>query len=43
MTGIHDVAGPAGLSTAYELKGIGFDPLVLGESSGGGGCFAQSL
>lgn len=33
MTGIHDVAvigaGPAGLSTAYELKRIGLDPLVL--------------
>lgn len=33
MTGIHDVAvigaGPAGLSAAYELKRIGFDPLVL--------------
>lgn len=33
MTGVHDVAvigaGPAGLSTAYELKRIGLDPLVL--------------
>lgn len=33
MTGMHDVtvigAGPAGLSTAYELKRIGLDPLVL--------------
>lgn len=31
--GVHDVAvigaGPAGLSTAYELKRVGFDPLVL--------------
>jgi putative flavoprotein involved in K+ transport len=33
MTGVYDVAvigaGPAGLSTAYELKRIGLDPLVL--------------
>lgn len=33
ITGIHDVAvigaGPAGLSIAYELKKMGFDPLVL--------------
>lgn len=33
MTSVHDVAvigaGPAGLSTAYELKRIGLDPLVL--------------
>jgi putative flavoprotein involved in K+ transport len=33
MTALHDVAvigaGPAGLSTAYELKRIGLDPLVL--------------
>lgn len=33
MTGVHDVAvigaGPAGLSAAYELKRLGFDPLVL--------------
>ncbi|HVW65981.1 MAG TPA: FAD-dependent oxidoreductase, partial [Nitrosospira sp.] len=33
VTAIHDVAvigaGPAGLSAAYELKRVGFDPLVL--------------
>jgi len=33
MSSVHDVAvigaGPAGLSTAYELKRIGLDPLVL--------------
>ncbi len=33
ITGIHDIAvigaGPAGLSIAYELKKMGFDPLVL--------------
>ena len=33
MAGIHDVAvigaGPAELSTAYELKRVGLNPLVL--------------
>lgn len=33
MSGVHDVtvigAGPAGLSAAYELKRLGFNPLVL--------------
>jgi putative flavoprotein involved in K+ transport len=37
MTSVHDVAvigaGPVGLSTAYELKRIGLDPLVLEKTS----------